>query len=215
MRYIFILFWIFPLLSHAQADISNQPTKPITQKNDDIPLEIPHDIDTIKASKRPTLKKDLLSVENISDQTPPWVPSPTKAALYSMILPGLGQAYNKKYWKIPLVWGLLAGGFYAIPYNQKRYDKWHGLYINAVNGMPNENNYTIEQLIRVQAQMKRNYSYTILFTIIIYALNVLDTLVDAHLYEIDHDKNLSISSTILPPAATNQPALGITFHLKL
>ncbi|XCI74910.1 MAG: DUF5683 domain-containing protein [Flavobacteriales bacterium] len=215
MRYILIPLWIFQLLYHKQVYTFSQHTKPITQKNDNILFDTPHDPDTIKASKRPTIQRDLFSIESINDQTSPWVPSPTKAALYSTILPGLGQAYNKKYWKIPLVWGLLTGSVYAIEHNQKQYNKWHGLYINAVNGIPNENNHTAEQLARVQAQVKKNYSYAILFTVIIYALNVIDALIDAHLYEIDYDKNLSISPAILPPAVTNQPTLGLTFHLKL
>lgn len=198
MKYaIVLLCWLFSLLSHAQeGTFQFPPVKISTQKNGNAianaaPREIPY------------------------EYIPHWAPSPIQAALYSTIFPGLGQAYNKKYWKIPLVWGLLVGGFYSVAYNQKHYDKWHGLYIDAINRIPKANDYTAEQLARIQAQIKKNYSYALLFTVVVYNLNILDALVDAHLYEIDHDKDLSINPTIIPSVMADQPALGLSLHLKL
>ncbi|XOD66555.1 MAG: DUF5683 domain-containing protein [Flavobacteriales bacterium Tduv] len=201
MRYtIALLCWLLSLPSHAQKDTSR-----FAPKNGEI-------ITDTDPSSNP---ENTSPIENIGEPTLLWIPSPTKAALYSTILLGLGQAYNKKYWKIPIIWGLLAGGLYSVAYNQKQFHKWNDIYLNAINGIPNPNNYSIEQLVGGHAKSKRNYSYSILFTAIIYILNIFDALVDAHLYEIDHDKDLLVSPAVISAAIINQTTLGLSLQLKL
>src|SRR5690606_27665303 len=64
--------------------------------------------------------------------------NPTKAGLYSAVLPGLGQFYNKKYWKIPIVWGAVGAGVGIAAWNDKQYKKYREYYIAKLNGTPNE-----------------------------------------------------------------------------
>ena len=64
--------------------------------------------------------------------------SPAKAGLYSAVLPGLGQYYNKKYWKIPLVWGAVGTGVGIALWNQKQYEKYRNAFVAELNGLPHE-----------------------------------------------------------------------------
>lgn len=202
MRYpITLLCWFLSLLSHAQEGTSQSKSK-----NGKIITETDPSSNPEEVSQR----------ENTGELITVWTPSPTKAALYSTILPGLGQGYNKKYWKTPIVWGLLAGGLYSFAYNQKQYQKWNDLYVDAVNGIPNPNNYCTEQLAGIRVQGKRNYSYAILFAATIYVLNILDALVDAHLSEIDHDKDLSVGPRHRPRNHyKSTPPGGLSLYVKL
>ena len=64
--------------------------------------------------------------------------NPTKAGLYSAILPGLGQYYNKKYWKIPIVWGGIGTGVGVTLWNQKQYNRYRDAFVAELNGQQHE-----------------------------------------------------------------------------
>ena len=64
--------------------------------------------------------------------------SPTKAGLYSAVLPGLGQYYNKKYWKIPIVWGAVGTGVGIALWNDKQYKRYRNAFVAELNGLPHE-----------------------------------------------------------------------------
>ena len=78
--------------------------------------------------------------------------APAKAAFYSAILPGLGQAYNKRYWKIPLVYGAIGTSLYFYSWNNDKYDEYRDAYKERLAGMPDpEDNYLSDgQLISAQ-----------------------------------------------------------------
>ena len=69
--------------------------------------------------------------------------SPAKAAFYSAVLPGLGQAYNKKYWKIPIVYGGLATGIYFYTTNNKEYNRYRDAYKSRLAGLTTDEFYTV------------------------------------------------------------------------
>ncbi len=120
---------------------------------------------------------------------------PNKAALYSAILPGLGQAYNKKYWKIPFVWGGIAGFAYLIDWNNDQYQsfKKNLAYEIAQNpNFPNNTPYDAETLKSGRDQYRRNRDMFIIFGVMFYMLNIIDAHVDAHLIEFDVNKDLSV-----------------------
>lgn len=125
--------------------------------------------------------------------------SPRKATIYSAILPGLGQAYNEKYWKIPIIYAGAAGVAYSITFNHKNYLNFRNALFAERDGDPNtinpfriQRNLTEEQINRRIENFRRDREYSIVFGAVLYALNIVDALVDAHLREFDLSEDLSI-----------------------
>ena len=127
--------------------------------------------------------------------------NPTKAGLYSAVLPGLGQYYNKKYWKIPIVWGAVGTGVGVIVYNDKQYKRYRTAYIAELNGQPHEFSDIpgVDKTVlgNTQDRAKRQRDYAIAVTGLVYILNIVDAVVDAHLYEQKHDPDLAIKPTVV------------------
>ena len=127
--------------------------------------------------------------------------NPTRAGLYSAVLPGLGQYYNKKYWKIPIVWGALGTGVGITLWNQKQYNRYREAFIAELNGQQHEFSdipgVTKEVLGRTQDRVKRQRDYAIAVTSLVYILNIVDAVVDAHLYEGRKDPDLALKPTVI------------------
>ena len=145
--------------------------------------------------------------------------SPTKAGLYSAVLPGLGQFYNKKYWKIPIVWGAVGTGVGIALWNDKQYKRYRNAYIAELNGLPHEfsgiNGITKVVLGNAQDRSKRQRDYAIGITALIYILNIVDAVVDAHLYEGRHDPDLAIVPSVIHDQFSNtQAKAGLTLSFR-
>lgn len=127
--------------------------------------------------------------------------NPTKAGLYSAVLPGLGQYYNRKYWKIPIVWGGIGTGIGITLWNQKQYNRYRDAFIAELNGQSHEFSdipgITAEALGRTQDRAKRQRDYAIAVTGLVYLLNIVDAVVDAHLYEGRKDPDLALKPTVI------------------
>jgi hypothetical protein len=123
--------------------------------------------------------------------------SPAKAAILSAALPGLGQAYNKKYWKIPIVYAGFAGLGFWVGKNVKNYRTYRDAYALRLDGdsltIDRFENELSAQDIKVYKDFyKRNLDLSIILTAVWYALNIVDAAVDAHLFEFDVSDNLSM-----------------------
>ena len=146
--------------------------------------------------------------------------NPTKAGLYSAVLPGLGQFYNKKYWKIPIVWGAIGTGAGIAIWNQNQYKKYREYYIAKLNGVPNDflvRNPNLDKVALGNAQdrMKRQRDYAIAITGLIYILNIVDAVVDAHLYEGRKDPDLTFSPAVIYEEMGNQaPKTGLSLSYR-
>ena len=146
--------------------------------------------------------------------------NPTKAGLYSAVLPGLGQFYNKKYWKIPIVWGAIGTGAGIAIWNQNQYKKYREYYIAKLNGVPNDflvRNPNLDKVALGNAQdrMKRQRDYAIAITGLIYILNIVDAVVDAHLYEGRKDPDLTFSPAVIYEEMWNQaPKTGLSLSYR-
>lgn len=119
---------------------------------------------------------------------------PSKAAFYSAILPGLGQAYNGKYWKIPIVYAALGTGIYFYIDNNNELKRYRDAYKSRLAGFTTDEfqgRVTTEALIDAQETLRRNKELSLLITVGIYALNIIDANVDAHLLQYNVDENLS------------------------
>lgn len=119
-----------------------------------------------------------------------------KAALYSALLPGAGQVYNKKYWKVPI----LAAGFgtliYFIDFNNDYYQEYKTAYANRIDGdsltTDNYPNYTVNDLSVRKDYYRRNRDLCIILVGGVYVLNIIDAYVDAQLKGFDISDNLSM-----------------------
>lgn len=142
---------------------------------------------------------------------------PSKAAFYSAILPGLGQAYNKKYWKIPIVWGAIGAGIYFYVRNDLQFDRYRDAYKRRLAGFKDDEFYTSisdDGLIRAQQQFRRNKEVSLLVTLGLYALNIIDANVDAHLLQFNVDESLSLSPHYQYNQQENTSDLGLTLNFK-
>ncbi len=141
--------------------------------------------------------------------------SPKKATLMSTIVPGLGQAYNKKYWKIPIVYAALGTSVYFIFWNQDFYNEYKDAFdIREAGGEDKYFGiYTTDNLITLQNYYRNNRDLSIIISILVYGLNILDANIDGHLYDFDVSENISmrIEPTLLGRDAfnLNRPGLRI------
>ena len=158
-----------------------------------------------------------------STSRPPINPlSPAKAAFYSAILPGLGQAYNKKYWKIPIIYAALGTGIYFYLDNDKEYDRYRDAFKRRLAGFTDDEFYgtgstpiiSDDALIRAQRTLSRNKEVSLLITIGIYVLNIIDANVDAHLLQFNVDENLALKPHFNFNELDASTNLGLTLDFK-
>jgi hypothetical protein len=144
---------------------------------------------------------------------------PSKAAFYSAVIPGLGQAYNKQYWKVPLALAAVGLPIYAYTINDKEYNRLRDAFrIRLAGGtddeFSNEDGTPIistEGLERAQRTSQRNKELSILITAALYVLQIIDANVDGHLSQFSVDRNLSF----LPYIDYNTLAIGNSYGFNL
>ena len=148
--------------------------------------------------------------------------APSRAAFYSAVLPGLGQAYNKKYWKIPIVYAALGTGIYFYLDNDKVYKRYRNAYKSRLAGHTDDEFYgdgltpkvSSDGLIRAQNTLRRNKELSLLITFGLYALNIIDANVDAHLLQYNLDENLALKPHFQYNEQENSTNLGLTLNFK-
>lgn len=126
--------------------------------------------------------------------------SPHKATMYSALVPGLGQIYNKKYWKLPVIYGATGILIYAFNFNNDQYNKYKNAYADMDAGKITEFEGITDKsvLIRAKDGYKRDRNLNVISLAAVYLLNVVDATVDAHLfdYEITDDLSLNVQPTL-------------------
>jgi hypothetical protein len=145
-------------------------------------------------------------------------PNPRTAALLSFIIPGAGQAYNKKWWKIPIVWGVLGGIAYGTFDTQKTYHELRDAYKTIVNGGKPEAPYDGFDATRLRSYRDTYRGYTEKWYLalgVTYLLGVTDAFVDAHLSRFDVSDNLSLRLKPSFETTTGLPVFGLGFALSL
>lgn len=146
-------------------------------------------------------------------------PSPKTAAYLSLALPGAGQMYNKRWWKVPLVYGAIGGVVYAIDYNQGWYKRFRTAYTQKLNDETTEfagfaiDNERSLKLARDKFDKRTQLSYIGL--VFVYALQSVEAFVDAHLktFNVDDDLSLQIKPSMQTNGLYGQPAIGIGISL--
>jgi hypothetical protein len=160
-------------------------------------------------------------------------PNPTKAVIYSAIFPGLGQVYNKKYWKLPIVYGGFLGFSYAISWNGRYYTDYSNGYKDIMDDDPTTDSWknflpygqdpeTVDQewlktVLKRRKDFYRRYrDLSIIGTVAMYALSMVDAYVDAQLFDFDMSPDLSfrVEPTIIQKTDYLANSFGIqcSFH---
>lgn len=142
---------------------------------------------------------------------------PARAAFYSAVLPGLGQAYNKKYWKIPIVYGAIGTGVYFYIDNKDQYERYQTAYKlrlsgrdDEFNGQDGNPNISTDGLVRAQKILKKNRDLALFAAIGLYALNIIEANVDAHLDDRAFSKNLSFRPMLYVNPVDNKTVSGLS-----
>lgn len=144
--------------------------------------------------------------------------SPQKAALYSAVLPGLGQIYNKKYIKAGAAIALIGTGIGFTAYYQDQYKDFRNGYIQKLNDPSYKYNgldISAEALASNMSDRRRSRDYAILLTALAYVLNIVDATVDAHLDPVRKDPDLRLSPAIIQGQDFNfEPQVGFSLNYK-
>ena len=153
-----------------------------------------------------------------------WQPNSSKALLWAL-LPGGGQVYNRKYWKLPIVWGAFMTCYYSVTWNHRQYQDYHAAYRDLSSEDPSKNTSwlafapagakaedyktyqsTLKSTLKRGNDFYRRYrDLSILASILVYGLSILDAYVDAELYTFDISPDLSLR--VAPEVGL--PKLGI------
>jgi len=159
-------------------------------------------IEVIKPAISELDEKDTIRIQSYAKRF-----NPAKASLYAAVLPGLGQVYNKKYWKLPLVYGGMFAAGYAINYYQGLYKDYKDqlYYILETGESESQEGFTEDQLRPAIDQARRERDFFIIIMAGIYILQIIDANVDAHLKEFDVNPNLQVK---FEPMLKNDIMLG-------
>jgi hypothetical protein len=153
-------------------------------------------------------KESQVSIDTV--QKPVYRPNPSKIVWMGAVVPGWGQILNRKYWKLPIVYGGFLGCYYAYSWNASRYNSYHTAYLDIIDSDPTTNSfldilpegYTLESiggtsryttiLKTGQDQFRRQRDLSVIVSVAFYALTLVDAFVDAQLYGFDISPDLSL-----------------------
>lgn len=162
----------------------------------------------LEMTSAPVLKESEVPADSLKKEIDQkiWIPNPTKATWLALVIPGGGQIYNRKYWKLPIFYGGFAGCAYALTWNSKMYKNYSTAYKDAMNGNMQSSSITdllppgykisetqLKELLRKRKDTYRRYRDLSIFAFIgVYLLSVIDAYVDAELSNFDITPDLSM-----------------------
>lgn len=180
------------------------------------PLHAQEANDTLHVANDSTMKAGMLYTDSIISATNSpiqkkdtrFVPDPKRALWLSLVIPGAGQIYNKKYWKLPIIYGGFIGCTYALLWNQQMYKDYSQAYIDIMDDDPNTASYLkmlplgyditgkeeqFKNIFKHKKDFYRRYRDLSIFAFIgVYLISVIDAYVDAQLSTFDISKDLSM-----------------------
>ena len=197
------------------------------EEQDSIPIT---EIDSVQADlvDKGVVIKDSVSFKKAKKEFNPLAPS--KAAFYSAVIPGLGQIYNKRYWKVPIVWGAIGGSAYMYAWNNNQYQSFRTAFkrrqagftddeyydINGDNAVGDDPDLDTDDLEYQQERFQSDRDLWLVAAIGLYALNIVDANVDAHLkqFNIDDDLSIDFEPYLDFNQVTNSPNYGMALIIK-
>ena len=185
---------------------------------DSIPTLTPEDTLTLKA-----IDKEQKKIKHKRDWST-WTPNPKRAMWLAIVLPGAGQIYNRKYWKLPIVYGGFLGCAYAMRWNNQMYLDYSQAYLDISDNDPNTQSYNqflhlgttitsanterYKQIFKSRKDAYRRYRDLSFFCLLgVYALSIIDAYVDASLSKFDISNDLSLK---VEPAVINAKTRGLS-----
>lgn len=220
----------------AMSQDVSQDTIPAIQEVDSTfiapPLIVP-EMDTIATS---VVITDSVPAKKKRDWNT-WRPNPKRAMWLAIVLPGAGQIYNRKYWKLPIFYGGFVGCLYALSWNGQMYHDYSQAYVDLMDNDPNTQSYNdflhlgttinesnkahYQEIFRKRKDRYRKWRDLSVFALIgVYALSVIDAYVDASLSEFDisDDLSLRVAPTIINDQSSRNPvkssAIGVGCSLS-
>jgi tetratricopeptide (TPR) repeat protein len=152
-----------------------------------------------------TVKSPIDSTGTSEDSIPELYHSPSKASMLSAVFPGLGQIYNKKYWKLPIIYAGVGICIYSIYFAQRNYDRYLTAYKQRLANDPNNLDefskkglgeyYNVEALTSYKDFYRRNRDLSYIILGGIYVLNIIDATVDGYLFDYDVSPDLTLHFT--------------------
>jgi len=161
--------------------------------------------------------------QNFTDSLKVKTHSPHKATLYSMVIPGLGQVYNRQYWKVPVLYAGIATLTYFFIFNTNKYHNYRDEYVARANNDSTNINagyaiYSDNTILQLKNYYQRNLEFTYIIAGVVYLLNIIDASVYAHLftYDVGNDLTLRIDPMINNNSLRfgNPPTAGLQLTLR-
>lgn len=179
--------------------------------------------DSIAEKKVDSLSTDLktkgIVVEELQLKKPINPLAPSKAAFLSAVFPGLGQIYNKRYWKAPIVWGAIGTGIGVYSFNNTQFNRFRDAFKTRQANLEEDPfflQFSNQTLQDQQERLQEQRDLSLLVTILLYVLNVVDANVDAHLKQFNVDEKLSMDFKPFLDynQVTAQPNYGMALLIK-
>ena len=231
------LLLVSSTLSYAQKNREKTDVNvPAIASADSVKMPVDSVLTAQDSSNLAKLNQSLKPVKKKRDWST-WHPEAKRAMWMALVLPGAGQIYNRKYWKLPIIYGGFVGCAYAITWNNQMYHDYSQAYLDIMDDNPNTQSYnqflhlgaTIDasnidrykEIFRKRKDKFRRWRDMGVFVMIgVYAFSVIDAYVDASLSEFDisDDLTLRVEPTVMNDKRTNNPfksaSLGLQCSLK-
>ena len=217
MRQVFFIFFIAFLFISIRVSAQHTDTLVVSPQTDSI---LEKKDNQYSGKKMTQAERDSID-KRLHD-------NPKRATIYSAILPGAGQVYNKKYWKVPIVYAAIGIPAYAFFFNKSWYEKCQYALTVTINGstgdslakvapelLPFVQSDDVNGIITNRDSFRKNQDYSVLFFLLFYGLNIVDATVDAHLkdFNVSSDLSFQIKPMILPgPTPSAGITLAFDFH---
>lgn len=141
---------------------------------------------------------------------------PAKAAFYAAVLPGMGQIYNKSYWKVPLVYGAIGTSLYFYSDSNTKYNRYRNAYKRRQAGYNDDEFQYLDddRLVTAQRFYRKNREYSMLFAVGFYVLQIVEANIDAHLKQFNVSDDLTFAPDIYQNDINSKPTVGVTLTYK-
>jgi hypothetical protein len=232
----FLPFYLFTLSVSAQTEVPDSIVMAIDSMYEAMAVDTAAISDTIKHMKS-VVELDPITIKKKERDWSTWRPDPQRALWLGLVIPGGGQIYNRKYWKLPIVYGGFVGCIYAMMWNNMMYHDYSQAYLDIMDNDPTTasfnqflhlgrqiNDQNIERYKQVFKSRKDKYrrwrDLSFFCLIGVYAISVIDAYVDAELsaFDISKDLSLKVRPTIMENKSSMNPlyatSLGVNCSIN-
>ena len=236
MFFRLIIACVMLLTGYTTASAQKDSTTASVPK-DSVKATLPDSVTRILTKADSVAVADVRNIEKRNWAT--WTPDPKRALWLALVIPGGGQIYNRKYWKLPIFYGGMMGCVYALTWNNMMYRDYSQAYLDIMDSDPatqsynkflhlgaqitSQNEERYKKLFKSRKDKYRRWRDMSMFCLIgVYALSVIDAYVDAELSEFDISKDLSlkVAPTVIPGSSTfnagtlENSAVGVNLGLR-